>query len=485
MRLYPVACAVLCLAVGVAPGRAGAQVADTLPTIPAAARASDHFDPEAATDAYLAMVPPAQRARSDAYSEGGYWLLLWNFLLSAATYALLLVAGWSARMRDLAERVTRFRPLRVMTYWIQFLVVTSLISFPLALYQNFYRERQYGLGTQTLGGWLDDQLKTLVLGIVLGGLFVWGLYAVLRRARRSWWIWGSALTIVSLAVGALITPVYIAPLFNKYTKLEDPAVRDPILSMARANGIPASDVYVVDASRQTTRVSANVSGFLGTERITLNDNLLRRATLPEIEAVMGHEMGHYVLNHVYTGLLFLGVVTVIVFALLSRLSTWALARWGPAWRIRSVDDPASLPLLALILTTLLFVLTPVTNSFTRMQEEEADMFGLNAARQPDGMALVTLKLGEYRKLDPGHLEEIVFFDHPSGRRRIYDAMRWKAEHLDGSGDRLSRHVAPRGAVCKPELIPLPCPRAASSTRPDAAAAPASADTAIPAPRRSR
>ena len=317
-----------------------------------------------------------------------------------------------------------------MTYWIQFLVVTSAIEFPLALYQNFYRERHYGLGTQTLGGWLGDELKTLVLAIVLGGLFVWGLYAVLRRARRSWWMWGSALTIVSLAVGALITPVYIAPLFNKYTKLEDPAVREPILSMARANGIPASDVYVVDASKQTTRVSANVSGFLGTERITLNDNLLRRATLPEIEAVMGHEMGHYVLNHVYTALLFLGVVTVIVFALLSRLSAWALARWGPAWRIRGVDDLASLPLLALILGTLLFVLTPVTNSFTRMQEEEADIFGLNAARQPDGMALVTLKLGEYRKLDPGHLEEIIFFDHPSGRRRIHDAMRWKAEHLD-------------------------------------------------------
>jgi STE24 endopeptidase len=125
-----------------------------------------------------------------------------------------------------------------------------------------------------------------------------------------------------------------------------------------------------------------------------------------------------------------GVVTVIVFALLSRLSAWALARWGPAWRVRSVDDLASLPLLALILGTLLFALTPVTNSFTRMQEEEADIFGLNAARQPDGMALVALKLGEYRKLDPGHLEEIIFFDHPSGRRRIYDAMRWKAEHLD-------------------------------------------------------
>jgi STE24 endopeptidase len=228
---------------------------------------------------------------------------------------------------------------------------------------------------------------------------------------------------------ALIGPVYIAPLFNKYTKLEDPRVRDPILSMARANGIPAHDVYVVDASRQSNRVSANVSGMLGTERITLNDNLLKRCTLPEIAAVMGHEMGHYVLHHVYKMILFFGVLTVLGFALLKWASAWAVARWGAAWRVRGVDDPAALPLLALLVSIYFLVLTPVTNSLIRTQEYEADIFGLNASAQPDGEALVALKLGDYRKLDPGSLEEFLFFDHPSGRARIFAAMRWKAEHL--------------------------------------------------------
>jgi len=397
--------------------------------IPPAAQASDHFDPEAATEAYLATVPADQKARSDAYFEGGYWLLLWNALLASVIYGLLLATGWSARMRDLGERMTRFRALQVAAYWVQFLVVTSVLSFPLTLYQGFYREHHYGLATQALGGWMGDQLKNLVLGAVFGGIFAVVMYAVLRRARRTWWIWGSAVTIGFLALGAVIAPVYIAPMFNTYTKLDDAKIRDPLLSMARANGIPASDVYVVDASRQTTRISANVSGFLGTERITLNDNLLDRANLPEIEAVMGHEMGHYVLHHVYTGLLFLGVLAVIVFALLKRISEWVLSRWGERWRVRGVDDVAGLPLLALVLTVLLLLLTPVTNSLTRTQEYEADIFGLNAARQPDGMAQVSLKLGEYRKLDPGHLEEILFFDHPSGRTRIYASMRWKAENL--------------------------------------------------------
>lgn len=397
--------------------------------VPAAAQASGHFDPVAATNAYLATVPTGQKARSDAYFEGGYWLILWDFLVSVAIYLLLLVTGWSARMRDLAERLTRFTPLRTAIYWTQFLIVTGVLTFPLTVYAGFVREHAYGLATQTLGSWFGDQLKGLGVGLVAGGVFAVVLYAVLRRARRTWWIWGSVVTILFQMFGALLAPIYIFPLFNTYTKLDDPRVTAPILSMARANGIPASEVYEVNASRQSTRVSANVSGFLGTERITLNDNLLRRASLPEIEAVMGHEMGHYVLHHVYQAILFLGVVIVVGFALLRWGTGVMLARWGTGWGLRAVDDVAALPLLALIVTIYGFLLTPILNTYIRTQEYEADIFGLNAARQPDAAATIALKLGEYRKLDPGPLEEFLFFDHPSGRTRIMAAMRWKAEHL--------------------------------------------------------
>jgi STE24 endopeptidase len=399
--------------------------------VPAAARASDHFDVSAATNAYLASVPADKKARSDAYFEGGYWLILWDFLVSAAIYLLLLATGWSARMRDLAERVTRFTPLRTAVYWVQFLVVTTVLAFPLTVYEGYVREHAYGLATQTFGPWLGDQLKSLVVGIIMGGVFAIAIYAVLRRARTTWWIWGSVVTVLFLMLSALIAPVYIAPLFNTYAKLADQRVTMPILSMARANGIPASEVYEVNASRQSTRVSANVSGFLGTERITLNDNLLRRASLPEIEAVMGHEMGHYVLNHVYKGIMFFGIVIALGFALLRWGTGRMLARWGARWRLRGVDDVATLPMLALIVTIYGFLLTPVLNSYIRSQEYEADIFGLNAAAQPDGAAAIALKLGEYRKLDPGSLEEFLFFDHPSGRTRIHAAMRWKAEHLGG------------------------------------------------------
>jgi STE24 endopeptidase len=212
--------------------------------------------------------------------------------------------------------------------------------------------------------------------------------------------------------------------------------------MARANGIPATEVYEFDASRQSNRVSANVSGFAGTQRISLNDNLLKRCTLPEIQTTMGHEMGHYVLNHEYKLLVMFGVVVVIGFAFLSWGINFGLARWGENWGIRGMTDVAMLPLAIIWLSVYFFLMTPVTNTITRTIEYEADMYGLNAARQPDGEANVDLMLGEYRKLDPGPVEEFIFFDHPSGRTRITAAMRWKAEHLESaSPEELARPLS--------------------------------------------
>jgi len=393
---------------------------------------AESLDIPAAVEAYLAKMPPAERARSNAYFEGGYWLLLWDFLSTVAVMWLLLRFRWSMRMRDLAERITRFRPLQTALYWIQFIIVASVLTFPLTVYEGYFRERAYGLLNQTFGPWMQDQAVMLAVGVVLGGILVVPLFGLVRRLEKNWWVWGAVVAIFFLAFVSLIAPVYIAPLFNKYTKLQDSRIKDPIMSMARANGIPATDVYEFDASRQSNRVSANVSGFAGTERISLNDNLLNRCTLPEIETTMGHEMGHYVLNHAYKGLVMFGVVVVIGFAFLNWFINFGLARWGENWGIREITDVAVLPLAVIGLSVYFLLMTPVTNTISRTMEFEADMYGLNAARQPDGEANVDLMLGEYRKLDPGPVEEFIFFDHPSGRTRITAAMRWKAEHPESA-----------------------------------------------------
>lgn len=387
------------------------------------------FNPEAATQTYLDSVPADKRASSDAYFEGGYWLLLWDFLLVVGVNLGLLVTGVSRRMRDLAERLVRFRPLQTLAYCLQYFIVTALVLFPMTVYEGFFREHQYGLSNQSFGAWLGDHAKALGVGLLLGGLAVTALYGVVRRLPRTWTLWGTVAAIGFVIFGTLIAPVYIDPLFNEYTRLKDPVVSASIQSMARAQGVAVDDIWVFDASRQTKRVSANVSGFGGTMRISLNDNLLNRSSMAEIEAVMGHEIGHYVLNHIYKLILFFGVFIVIGFALLK----WGFERIasvrGAAWGIRGIGDVAGLPLAIVIISAYSFAMTPVLNSSIRIEEAEADLFGVNASGQPDGEALVDLKLGEYRKLDPGPIEEILFFDHPGGRNRILMAMRWKAEHV--------------------------------------------------------
>jgi STE24 endopeptidase len=435
-------CLFFVVAMGMAAtGEARAQGSSNAKTSYAAVtgQAAPAFDVNAAVEAYLAKMPPAERARSNAYFEGGYWLQLWDFLSTVLVMWLLLRFRLSMRMRDLAERITRFRPLQTAIYWVQFIVLVTVVTFPLTIYEGYIREHKYGLSNQAFGQWMRDQAVVLGVGIVLGAIFMVPLFGLVRRLGKNWWVWGAVTTVVFIAFIALIAPVYIAPLFNKYTKLEEPSLKDPILSMARANGIPATDVYEFDASRQSNRVSANVSGFAGTLRISLNDNLLKRCTLPEIATTMGHEMGHYVLNHIYKGLVMNGVVIVIGFAFLSWGINLALSRWGNSWGVRGSGDVAVLPLAVIVLSIYFFVTTPINNTITRTMEFEADMYGLNAARQPDAEANVDLLLGEYRKMDPGPIEEFVFFDHPSGRTRITAAMRWKAEHPEtASAEELAR-----------------------------------------------
>jgi len=396
---------------------------------PAVVSDTKSLDPAAATRAWLATVPRDQREKSDAYFEGGYWLLLWNFLLVAAISVFLLESRISARLRDFAERAAKLRSIQVACYAIPYFLIVATLSFPLNLYEHFCREHQYGFATQTFLPWFREQLIGFGLTMIGGTILLIALYTVFRRTPRTWWIWGTGVVVIFLFVVVFIAPLFIEPLFNTYEPLTNPQIRDPILAMARANQIPAKQVFEVDASRQTTRVSANVSGVLGTTRIALNDNLLKQCTLPEIRMVMAHEMGHYVLNHGAKLLTYFGIFLLIGFALTRALFDAAVRRWGVKWRVRSIADPAGMPLLVLILSTLLFIATPLLNTVVRVTEREADAFGINTSREPDGMAKVALKLGAYRKLDPTPLEEFIFFDHPSGRVRIRMAMDWKVANL--------------------------------------------------------
>lgn len=311
--------------------------------IPAAAQWSPSFDVNSATQAWLETLSAAQRVQSNAYFEGGYWLLLWNLLWGLA------IATWL----------------------------------------------------------MSGRRSALAITIVLGSRFIALLYWIVRRAGNIWWAWGAGLVTLSTLFVFVIGPIFIDPLFNEYRPVPAGATRDSILSLARANGIAADDVYVFNASKQTTRISAKVAGALGTARIALNDNLLNNTSLPEIRAVMAHELGHYVLNHVWRQVIYLGLVALIGLLLLHYGFDRALRRWGSRLGVRDRADVAGLPLAVALLSVVGLRATPAVNSIIRGAESEADIFGLNAAREPEAFASVAMRLATYRKLEPGPLEEML------------------------------------------------------------------------------
>ena len=259
---------------------------------PAGPTAMQTFDPVKATKAYLGQVSGAARARSDSYFEGGYTLILVDALYAVVVSAILLWLRISSAMRNIAEGVTRTRFWQVPIYVVMYTALVALLTFPLTIYEDFIREHAYGLSNQNFLQWFRDFSIETALNVIGSAIVLTVIYAIIRGAPRMWWIWGTIVMVGFLAILLMISPVFIAPLFNTYTSLKDGPVKQEILSLARGNGIPATDVYEFDASRQSNRISANVSGLFGTTRISLNDNLIKRCSPAEIEAVLGHEMGH-------------------------------------------------------------------------------------------------------------------------------------------------------------------------------------------------
>ncbi len=428
-----------------------------LAALPTAAHAAG-FDVETATRAWLDTLQGPARAKSDAYFEGGYWLVLWGTLVSVLIDGLLLRFGLSVKFRNWGTNVSlrlrkalqkaeeanpdgagkdepkpELKPSMAMVTWISALCYSLAgfaLTLPWSIYTGFVRQKRYDLMNQSFGDWLIDGGKGLAISLVIFPLLAMAVYGVIRRFPKNWWVAATGVVAAFLAFGMLLGPVYISPLFNKYTELPAGPIRDRIVAMAKSKNIPSEHIYLFDASKQSKAISANVSGIGPTMRISLNDNLLNRSTPQEIAAVMGHEMGHYVLGHVWWGLAFFSGLAALALFLLSRIAPALIARYGARWGgIRDIGDPASIPVLGILIALFSMLATPLTNTLIRVDESQADAFGLDVAQEPDGFASVAMKLSEYRKIEPGPVEEMLFYDHPSGATRVRMSMQWKKDHV--------------------------------------------------------
>jgi len=387
------------------------------------------LDPEKATIQLINTIPAATRIKGDNYWVGGYWLLLWNFVCAAFIAWLFLFGGLSAYLQKRLEKIKK-RGWRNLVYIILYFLLSFLLALPLDIYQNFIREQQYGFSNQNFIQWFSTDLLTFLVELIIAAPFFVLVYAVFRKVKEDWWLWGAGISVVFIIIVIIIYPVFISPVFNDYTPLKDGALKERILSMARANQVDIDQVYVYNESKQTKAFNANVTGFAGTGEIALNDNVLNQCTDNEITAILGHEMGHYVLNHLFILVLEFGLLIVIGFRLVKWLLNKLILKYGERWQVTSIHDITSLPLLVFLFTFYFFIITPISNSIIRTVEIEADNYGLNAAREPDAFVSVCLKTADNHKIAPGYWEEVFFYDHPSRKMRILAAMRWKAENMD-------------------------------------------------------
>ncbi|OLC54028.1 MAG: hypothetical protein AUH92_04810 [Acidobacteria bacterium 13_1_40CM_4_69_4] len=412
-----------CVAVAMLAGAAGLQTlsaaaaadraaAGTAPAPPEAAGAGAATPAPQMVEHPLGEIPPDD-PRMESYSHGNYILHVVHFLWTAGVLGLIVFSGFGATLQAWAERFGRSPNLKVAIYTALFIVVNFVAALPVAVYSGFVREKWYGFANQTLAAWMGDQGKALLVSIVLQPIFFVVLYAAIRR-----WV-----LVVAVA------PVFIAPLFNTFEPLKDTRLRSEILAMAKQEGIPADEVYEVDASRQSSHHNAYVAGLLGTQRIVLYDTTLKSFTPREIKVVMGHEMGHYVLHHVWKTIAFLAGIILPGFFLVDGVSRRLIER-RPALGIAAFSEPSSLPLIVLVLSVFLFLVGPALATFSRTQERQADLFGLEATHDPVAAASAFLKFGRL-DLAEYHVHpwiEALMYSHPSLENRVRFAQAYAKEH---------------------------------------------------------
>ncbi|HUV30647.1 MAG TPA: M48 family metallopeptidase [Acidobacteriota bacterium] len=346
------------------------------------------------------------------------WLFV-EFLVGIATLAIILVSGLSARFRDWASRL-RLRFFVIWAFLALVLVADYLLGFPVHVYRSFFVESGYGFMNQTFLQWLTDDLLQLLVLIVVAAVPVWFFYWLVQKTRMWWLVFTIGATPILVFV-IVIAPLVIDPLFNEFTPLKDTVLESEIMTLAERGGVEGSNIFEVNASRQSSKVSAYMTGLFGSRRIVLYDNLLKNLSHDEIQFVVGHEMGHYVMDHLWQGIGLLILFLLFTSWLVSRTIHRVIARFSSRFRFDRLSDIASLPLVLIFLLVISFVAQPVTNGFGRYVESQADKYAMDITGVSGETAAVAFdKLAVYNLSDPDppSFIEFWFYNHPSLKKRM-------------------------------------------------------------------
>ena len=363
--------------------------------------------------------PPVVTPQMTRYSRTRYALYFAGTAYELLALWGVLAMGLSAHLRRVVQPL-RFSFFRLAGYYALLTLVLIVVHAPLTWYSGYYLEHAYGLSSQGVGAWLGDLVKGVAVDIATTVPILWLLFWLITRSPRRWalWFWGALIPLI--AFGIFVSPLVVDPLFNKFTPMPSGPLKTQIEALAAKAGIPNAPVYVVDKSKQTHSTNAYVTGIGSSARIVIWDTTLQRMPQDQILAVVGHEMGHYVLKHLYWGFLMSVGGLLLLLPLAQRFAEGLIGRFGPRWGVSGLTDYAATPALLLTMALFSFFLAPVTSGVSREIEHQADAYGLQVTGDRPAMARAFVSLSEQNLSDPDPPAFVKFwlFTHPPLRERI-------------------------------------------------------------------
>ena len=365
------------------------------------------------------VTPPVVTPQMTRYSRTRYALYFAGTAYELLALWGVLATGLSAHLRRVVQPL-RFSFFRLAGYYALLTLVLIVVHAPLTWYSGYYLEHAYGLSSQGVGAWLGDLVKGVAVDIATTVPILWLLFWLITRSPRRWalWFWGALIPLI--AFGIFVSPLVVDPLFNKFTPMPSGPLKTQIEALAAKAGIPNAPVYVVDKSKQTHSTNAYVTGIGSSARIVIWDTTLQRMPQDQILAVVGHEMGHYVLKHLYWGFLMSVGGLLLLLPLAQRFAEGLIGRFGPRWGVSGLTDYAATPALLLTMALFSFFLAPVTSGVSREIEHQADAYGLQVTGDRLAMARAFVSLSEQNLSDPDPPAFVKFwlFTHPPLRERI-------------------------------------------------------------------
>jgi STE24 endopeptidase len=414
----------LVLCVGISSQNAMAQAAAAPSALPSPAAAQDN--PATQTAQYT--LPPDKLAKSKALYDLRGKLRIIDTAYSLLVLLALLALGIAAKYRDWAERVSKYGFVQALIFVPLFMLTLTVLGLPMDAYQQ-HISREYGLSVQGWGSWFGDVAKGQAVSLIILTLAIWGITTLIRKSPRRWWFYTWLIAVPFLIFLIFLAPLIIDPLFNNFEPLDksNPQLVDAIEQVTKRGGleIPRDRMFLMKASEKVTTLNAYVTGFGPSKRVVVWDTTIKNATTPETLFVFGHEMGHYVLNHVVIGIAATAVGLFIGFYLLYRIANWAFPRFQQRWHMRELNDWAAVPMLFLIFSILCLVSQPIGSAFSRQLEHNADIYGLEVTHginpnSQEAAAHAFQVLGELSLSYPYPSRFVVFWyaDHPPIRDRV-------------------------------------------------------------------